>query len=248
MQLQVSLMIARISNKHGFYENEEEEKDLDEESDEYIDEDVINIWSRLCEKFSDEIKLKRLQKFSVHSYLYRIKIPSSELEAKIWIFDAFNFNDFRVEFKNNLSDKFESVLQKSINEATILDLYDFFEIVIITMKSQNLFLGFGDQSASKNIFSDVLDAPELPSDIKIRPIVPLKETFIPSPRASGLWWSPHGYLIHFKSILTINENAKGIMILNRDELNRFWNENKSNSKSREKKFNEISFALKLILI
>lgn len=221
--------------KFGFAIENEEDKNQDDESDEYKDEEIISICSKLWEKYNDEIKLKRLQKFSVKSFLYKVKIPSAELETKICIDDISNLNDFRVEFKQNLSEKFEYILQKKINDTIIIDLYQFFDYVVLTMKSESIdVINYGDQGTSKSIFSDVLGAMENPADIKVRNDMQIKETFIPSPRVSGICWSPHGYLLHFKSSLAFSDNIKGVMISNSDELNRFYTEWKTNSKTKEK--------------
>ena len=97
--------------------------------------DLETISEELSEAFQEEIVISLVQKFSMSEYLYKIECKSSRLEVRI-ITNATDFEIYRVEFKLNLTDKFEEYLDELMGQRLDKTNQDnFFQIIVDAMKS-----------------------------------------------------------------------------------------------------------------
>jgi len=71
-----------------------------------------------------------------------------------------------------------------------------------------------------------------PESVPLPPKCVKMEPFVPSPKASGFCWSPHGYLVHFRSSHMTEENTKHVELYSKNEIIKFINENKDVKHSR----------------
>lgn len=173
------------------------QKDIDTLSDEIEDNHLQKYSEELTENLKEEVVIERLQKFSLNNYLYRIALPNSQCEVKISL-DSSDFIFNQIESKYNLSDKFDTLLEKELKGCEDKsDRSEFFYCVILTMKSCNTgkFIPYDPQrraempdragnQADNEIFADIL-----PNQSNQRQVVKNQENtiepFIPSPRAAG---------------------------------------------------------------
>ncbi|CAI2385194.1 unnamed protein product [Moneuplotes crassus] len=233
--------------KLGFHNGEESKENSI--SNEALTKDCEQLSEDLSVVFHEDISIKISQKFSMNQYLYKVECKSSRLEARILV-NVSNLDIYQVEYKLNLSEKFEEYLEQSVKlSSNKNNKEEFFHIVVEAMKACDLTkLDFTSNEEEKYLFNNVpendpikqiLDKSGVPGDDEtpFEPYGPLekfKQPFVPSPRTSGCCWSPHGYLVHFKSSSTCDPKTKGVSLYSKHEILKFIENNKEKLENKFK--------------
>jgi hypothetical protein len=200
----------------GFKEKENQ-KEPDDLSDKFEKNDLEMISEELTETFKEDIIITKLQKFSIAKFLYKVECVQSQLETKILV-NNYDKSYYKVESKINLNSDFERKLAQNLSEVSNNTVsLELFAAIIETMKSCSavIFRAFDPSISSQNVMykpeesdmiTDLLNQKKHPDLITIPFEKKIKNPFVPSPRASGFCWSPHGYIVHFRSSHMTEEN------------------------------------------